>query len=443
MMSVRDLVIRFASSARSKLLCSAAILAFGLIGCSKPNSEPSAGAGAEPKPNAGRSDSVRKATADLKDVEAAKALIDGIGADARYRIVPDNVLVEIVIKDGSGLKPDDIALFGKLSDLESLEIFNYRQLDDETAAHLSGLKKLERLALTNSTIGDPTVDMIVESFPSLKVLDLSSNTNMSNRAMKVICKLSELERLVLVQNRFNDLGTLHLANLKKLKFLDLRGNMEAGDMTLSIVGALPALQAFKHRSTTVTDSGIEELSKSKTLRALLMQDFNITSEAGQHLAALSALRELEIFRCPGFGSEGVAALGGMPLTRLQLRDLPMVDDQAMAVFENLPQLKRLYLHENDSITDDGLQSLAKLKELEVIDLWALPQVGDETINVLATLPKLRELSVRTVGITDAAVETILGMKQLQTLVFKENGSVSQEAIEKLRSRNWKRLDLGD
>ena len=72
-----------------------------------------------------------------------------------------------------------------------------------------------------------------------------------------------------------------------------------------------------------------------------MQDFGITSQAGQYLAKLDNLTQLEIFRCQGFGSEGVLALKGMKLTRLTLRDLPMVDDQAMEVFTDLPELKRL------------------------------------------------------------------------------------------------------
>ncbi len=416
------------------------VLCAGLAGCRPADRTKSEGSAQSP--HAPPADKARTATAAAADVEAAKRLLEGLSGAASYRIVPDDVMVEIVIRDGSGLKPEDIALFGRLTDLETLQIFNYRQLDDDSAAQLSNLKNLRSLALTNSVIGDPTVEMIADSFPLLHTLDLSSNTNMTNQVMQVIARLSNLERLTLVQNRFNDLGTIQLEKLKKLRFLDLRGNMEAGDMTLSVVGQLPALEVFKHRSTTVTDMGIEELKQTKTLRAFLMQDFGITGASGPHLAEISTLRELEVFRCPSFSSDGVLALKGMPLTRLQLRDLPVVDDSAMAVFEDLPELRRLYLHENDSITDAGLQSLANLKKLEIIDLWALPQVGDGTIEVLATLPKLRELSVRTTGVTDAAVETILKMEQLESLVFKDNGSVSAEAVQKLKARQWKKLDLG-
>ncbi len=386
--------------------------------------------------------SKRTPTAKADDVDAAKKLLDAMGTAATYKIVPDGVLTEITIKDGSTLKSDDMALFGRLSDLESLEILNFRKLNDAMAAQLVGLTNLKTLALTNSVLGDPTVELIVKSFPKLIVLDLSSNTNMTNGALKTICQLSELERLSLVQNRFNDLGTSHLAKLKKLKVLDLRGNMEAGDLTMEVVGTLPALVVLKHRSTTVSDYGIECLAQSKTLKSLLVQDFAFTSEAGSNFAKIKSLRELEIFRCQGFGSEGVLALKGMKLTRLQLRDLPMVDDQAMSVFEDLPDLKRLYLHENDSLSDEGLKSLANLKSLEVLYIWSVPQMGDAAVDVIATLPNLRELSIRTTGVSDAAVDKILAMSNLQSLTFKENGSVSEEALEKLSGRKWAKLDLG-
>lgn len=383
--------------------------------------------------------------AELKtdEVAAAKSLLDGMGPGAKYTIGPGGAITEIVIQDGSELSAENIALFGKLTDLEKLQIFNFRALNDEMVSQLTGLKKLTTLAVTNSVIGDAAVQMIAESFSNLTELDLSSNTNMTNGVLKVICELGKLERLTLVQNRFNDLGTTHLAKLTNLRLLDLRGNMEAGDMTMEVVGGLPKLSALKHRSTTVSDYGMEQLAQSQTLDSLLMQDFMVTSQAGQSLAKLGKLTQLEIFRCQGFGSEGVLALKGMGLTRLTLRDLPVVDDQAMEVFTDLPKLQRLYLHELASVSDEGLKQLESLKSLEQLDIWELPQMSDATVDVIATLPKLKELSIRATGVTDAAVEKLLAMPKLQSLTFKENGMVTEEGIKKLSGKKWSKLDVGE
>jgi hypothetical protein len=352
------------------------------------------------------------------------------------------LLTEIVIQDGSNLSAADVALFGKLSDLKKLQIFNCRILNDEMSATLSGLKGLTSLALTNSAITNATAEMIVKSFPDLTELDLSSNTNMTNGVVKIISELGKLQRLTLYQNRVNDIGAQKLAKLRELRALDLRGNMEAGDMALEVVSELPKLTAFKHRSTAVTDSGMEYLGRNQTLESVLVQDFVITDQSGPHFAKLGKLSQLEIFRCPGFGTEGVLALKGMGLTRLTLRDLPNVDNRAMEVFDDLPKLKRLYLHELGSVGDSGLQHLSALSSLELLDIWTVHQMTDATVEVISKLPHLKELSIRATAVTDKAVDTLLKMGSLQSLTFKENGSVTADGLKKLATRKWTKLDVG-
>lgn len=376
------------------------------------------------------------------DVEAARRRLDALGAAAKYVVDDAGRLVEIAIEDGSEITADDVTLFGRLADLKSLRILNCRTFDDAQVAPLAGLSGLTTLALTNSGLTDEGVQAIVQTFPGLVELDLSSNTNMTGAALKSIATLGGLKRLLLVQNRFNDLNTRRLAKLQALEAVDLRGNMEAGDMTLEVVGALPGLKSLKHRSTAVTDQGLERLAAAANLESLLMQDFGITSGSGAHLAKLGKLTSLEVFRCQGFGSEGALALAGMPLTRLTLRDLPDMGDAGLAVVGRLPQLKRLYLHELASVGDEGLAHLAGAKELEQLDIWSLPRMTDRSLETIAALPALKELSIRETGVTDAAVERILAMKNLKSLTFKNNGAVSKEAAAKLAARKWSKLDLG-
>ena len=218
--------------------------------------------------------------------------------------------------------------------------------------------------------------------------------------------------------------------------------MEAGNMALDVVADLPKLTAFKHRSTAVDDIGMESLSRSKTLESLLLQDFVMTDQSGPHLAKLGKLSQLEIFRCQGFGSEGVLALAGMGLTRLTLRDLPSVDNRGMEVFDNLPALRRLFLHELSSVGDDGLKHLSGLKKLELLDIWTISQMTDATVDVIAALPNLKELSIRATGVSDRCIDQILKMPNLQSLTFKENGAVTTEGLKKLSSKKWTKLDTG-
>ncbi len=357
------------------------------------------------------------ATASAVDVKAARARIAALGSKAKFAPPEGDLLTEIVIGDGSNLTAEDLTLFGKLSDLEKLRIDDCRTLNDDMASQLSGLSGLTSLALTNSVINDVTVEMIVKSFPKLTELDLSSNTNMSSSVLKIVSQMSQLQRLTLVQTNVNDIGAGNLSKMQSLQSLDLRGNMQAGDMALEVIAELPKLTGLKHRSSSVTDSGMESLSRNQTLGSLLIQDFKITDESGPHLAKLKKLTQLEIFRCQGFGTEGVLALKGMGLTRLTLRDLSSVDNRAMAVFADLPQLRRLYLHEMTSVSDEGLKHLATLQSLELLDIWSVSQLTDATVDVILTLPKLKTLSLRATGIT-------------------------AEGMKRLEAKSWTKLDFG-
>lgn len=380
--------------------------------------------------------------ADLAESVATRARIDAIKAGAACQTDAAGMVTSITIPDGSSITAADIALFGQLGELEKLHILNCRSLDDAMVASLARLSHLRSLALTNTAITDDGVKTLVDSFPGLVELDLSSNTGLTGAAMKSLSSLADLERLDLVQTRFNDLHTRRLKKLEKLRMLDLRGNMEAGDTTLGIVGKLPALEAFKHRSTIVSDDGLENLAESKTLRSLLAQDFAISNASGRHLAAIPTLESLEIFRCQGFGSEGVLALAPLAkLERLTLRDLPEVDDSALSVMAQLPNLKRLYLHELPSVSDEGLAHLAAAKSLQVLDIWAVPRMTDAAVAAIASLPNLKELSIRETGMSEASLDALAAMPSLVSLTFK-NGDISPGAAEKLSAKKWKKLDLG-
>jgi hypothetical protein len=368
--------------------------------------------------------------------------LEALGPTAKCTLDDAGRLTGIAIEDGAAVTAADVAAFAALPDLRRLQILDCRTLDDAMVAELTAGPRLESLGLTNTVLGDASVEAIARAFPDLVELDLSSNTNLSPAAIKWIADLGKLRRLTLMQTRLNDLGSRRLAKLRDLETLDLRGNMEAGDMTLAVVAGLPKLRNFKHRSSAVTDDGLARLAESRSLESLLIQDFGITSAAGPQLAKLRTLESLEIFRCSGFGSAGVLALAGLPLTRLTLRDLPDVGDEALTVLQKLPQLRRLALHELASVGDRGAAELSAARQLETLDIWSLPTLTDATAEVIAALPALRELSIRETGMTEAAALKFAAIPGLESLTFRNNGPLSAAAVARIKERRWKKLDLG-
>jgi hypothetical protein len=366
-----------------------------------------------------------------KDVQEAIDRIKEL--NGQHVLTPENTIKTITFTDGSGLGTDDFDLFAKQSDLESLSISGYRGLNDATVAKLTGLKKLKMLSLTNSGISNAAIKTIVESFPNLVNLDVSSNSRLTDAAAREIAKLQQLETLGLLFCDFSEFGILNIAKLPKLRALDIRANMKIGDGGMEALAKIPTLRSLKHRSPAVSDTGIRALTAAKALDNLEIQDFQITGQSGQYIRQMEKLNSLIIFRCDGFDSEGVLALKGLKLNRLTLRGLP-INDSAMEVFRDLLTVKRLYLNELPSVTDAGMANIAVLKDLEILDIWEVP-VTDKSMETIAQFAALKELRLKGTRITDAGLDVLLTMPKLAKVTLEDNPGVSSEAVQKLRNAN--------
>jgi len=363
--------------------------------------------------------------------EAVQKVIDRITAmSGQYTLTPENTIKTISFADGGALNTEAFDLFAQQSDLDSLQVLNYRELNDGDVVKLAGLKKLRTLALTNSGITDAAVKTIAESFPELTSLNLASNAKLTDAAAREIAKLQELQVLNLLFCDFGDFGMMHIARLPKLRAVDIRGNFKVGNGGLRTLSALPALRNLQHRSPSVTDDGIRFLTEAKAMTDLLIQDFAISGQSGQYLRQMEKLTSLIIFRCENFDSSGVLELKGLKLNRLTLRGLP-VDNSAMDVFSELTTLKRLYLHELPSISDAGMANLAHLKDLEILDIWEIP-VTDKSLEVIEKLPALTTLELRSTNITDAGLELLLTMPSLKSVKITDNARVTPDMIKKLQ-----------
>ena len=371
---------------------------------------------------------VEPSTEEAKD--AVKLITEQNG---KYELTPAGTLKSLTV-DGAALDEAAIDLFAKQSNLEQLQITNFRSLNDAMVEKLTGLKKLKSLKLTNSGISDAAMKTIVASFPSLVELDISSNTLLTDGALKEVAKLNDLEQLTMMYCDFSEFGILDISEMPKLKMLDIRANMQVGNGGMSYIANLPALKSFKHMCTAVDDFGMESLSKSKGLETIEIQDFNITDRAGEFIRQFENLKNLIVFRCQGFGSGGMNELKGMKLTRLTLRDLPSVDDTGMEAFRELPTLRRLFLHELNSVSDAGMMNLVYLKDLELLDIWEVP-ITDKSMETISKLANVKTLSIRSTRITDASVDMLLQMPKLESLTITDNGQVTPVGLEKLKKSN--------
>ena len=78
-----------------------------------------------------------------------------------------------------------------------------------------------------------------------------------------------------------------------------------------------------------------------------------------------------------------------------------MDDAAIGHIAELSSLKRLGLYSNPGISDAGALQLARLKQLEFLQLQ-FTKVTDETLDAIAGLEKLHFLDLRGTQVTTPA-----------------------------------------
>jgi hypothetical protein len=118
------------------------------------------------------------------------------------------------------------------------------------------------------------------------------------------------------------------------------------DRTMSVVGALPNLRFFDSQQSRISDAGVKNLAKCKSLESVTLR-----------------FSELQI------SDEGIASLSGLGrLSELELSGTKM--------------------------TDASMETLLELKSLIVLRIWGETRMlSDDCAKRLAELPRLRDVSV--------------------------------------------------
>jgi hypothetical protein len=129
--------------------------------------------------------------------------------------------------------------------------------------------------------------------------------------------------------------------LRNLRELDISDNKLLGNRGLWWLRDLRQLHALDASGTAVTAEGLSTLEALQELRVLkLNENRGLDDTAGERLAKLACLRELELART-------------------------LVGDRTVAALSRLPSLKKLDLSYT-SITNDCLKDLKQFPALEVL-----------------------------------------------------------------------------
>jgi Leucine-rich repeat (LRR) protein len=362
----------------------------------------------------------------------------------------------------------------------AIQVNRVRQQRDAVRAirQLSGLVEYDsephRPEWLRHIVGDDSFQVVVH-------IDLSGE-DFADEDLRHLRQFRNLRRLSLADTKVGDAGLEHIAELRELEMLYLRGCDRITNDGLRHLQGLTNLRDLTITSDQVTNDGIQHLAGLKNLESLDLSEVSITDEGVKHLHGLTRLKLLFFCRLgevpPLVSVEAVQQLkqlipacsivhvppGDRPAARAaaeaQTRQAELDREQrwkdirkgasqkvvvrnaeeALAAIRALPAAVEeengavVFVDlDNYGVNDDFVAHLRFLTGLKILDLSRNPITSDGVEN-LAGLTNLERLHVDSTKIDDAAMQTIGRLKKLKTLWLLET-DVTDQGLKHLASLN--------
>eukprot|EP00882_Tetradesmus_deserticola_P023583 GHRQ01025678.1.p1 GENE.GHRQ01025678.1~~GHRQ01025678.1.p1 ORF type:complete len:302 (+),score=119.40 GHRQ01025678.1:203-1108(+) len=195
-----------------------------------------------------------------------------------------------------------------------------------------------------------------------------------------------------------------------LHHLHLAGVPAVDNAWLPVIARAKHLRALDLSGCSMlSDAATAWLSWLWQLTELRLQHCCGITDAGLcHISGLSALRLLDLEGCEGLGSASLAAVGQLSgLTNLNLSQCPGIRGAGMRHIRGLQQLRQLSLGWCRDLGDtscDGSNNVAALASLTALSSLSLAGTRVDAAQLVALLPQLQQLQVRTVMAGRVAAE---------------------------------------
>jgi hypothetical protein len=185
----------------------------------------------------------------------------------------------------------------------------------------------------------------------------------------------------------------------------------ATDELVADIALLNDLVELNLVQTRITDESLQHIAKMRNLKALSVGFNAITNEGLEHLAPLDELVHLDLC-VTKVTDDGLAALLELPkLHRLELFST-RVSDSGATTLSQMPALGELDVADT-WITNDGVAHLAALPNLTWIRLDQCSaglgrelRINDAGLEHVARMPKLREVHLIQLDVTDAGLSRL-------------------------------------
>lgn len=224
-----------------------------------------------------------------------------------------------------------------------------------------------------------------------------------------------------------------LGSIHRLDGLQLHYNSSLSEEQAFQLAGIPGLKRVRLSGAKLSDNALAAIATAPDLEVLLVDDSNITDEDLRWLGACKSLTKLSLSRCAITGR----SFGFLPgrLTELDLSGTK-ITDASMQSIAILRELEILHLRDT-SVTNAAIKSIIGLKQLSSLDVsrTAIAEgVGrllsemcslrrlyadetsfaDDDLDQISTLFDLEFLSLMSTSVTDAGAQSL---KELQNLRY--------------------------
>ncbi|KAJ6857673.1 receptor-like protein 15 isoform X3 [Populus alba x Populus x berolinensis] len=302
------------------------------------------------------------------------------------------------------------SLFLPFQQLNALYLDNNRiagWVEKKGGYELQKLSNLERLDLEHNSF-DNTILSFVEGLPSLKLLYLGYNKLEGLIDLKDFQNLSSLEELLLNDCSLDEHSLQSLGALTSLQHLSLE----------QLSGTVPSLGSFPNLTTLYMGSNdfrgrILDFQNLSSLEELYLDDCSLDEHSLQSLGALTSLQDLSLEQLNG--------------------TIPSLD------FQNLSSLEELYL-DYCSLDEHSLQSLGALTSLQDLSLEQLNGIVPSL--EFQNLSSLEWLSLDGCSLNKDSLQSLGALPSLQYLSLKQlSGTIPSLVVGFLVPNNLEFLDL--
>jgi Leucine-rich repeat (LRR) protein len=199
---------------------------------------------------------------------------------------------------------------------------------------------------------------------------------------------------------------------------------------LVLLKEFPTLETLDIRNN-LTDAKLKQIGELVGLKTLFIRNSQISSDAFIHLKDMVQLRAIIIHNIP-LSAEGLRHLQILPhLEEINITlDKPWdgeFNDQCMGIIQTFPAVRTLWIACN-KVTDAGLDRIRGMTNLERLSIGS-EQVTDAGLAKIAELQNLLWLDLNSSKIGDNGVRHLKKLTKLQTSILPSGQMSDGEIVE--------------